>query len=682
MHLCAKKIQEGADAFLFKEYVYLGYFIIVFFILIVLIDDFKFYTAIAFFFGAVTSLVCGYIGMKVATQTNYRVCYKAATERTEEQALAQAFIVAFRGGIVMGFCLVSIALFVLLCLLLVFKAMINPGVDKATYIEFFEYIAGYGLGGSSVALFCRVGGGIFTKAADVGADLVGKTQLGLEEDDPNNPATIADNVGDNVGDIAGMGADLFGSLAESTCAALVVSGTSTELTQDASFYYPLMITGLSILVCIITAVFATNVFSVQKKSEIESTLKWQLNISTILLVPTIIIISWTCLPAEFTFNNGVSIVKANHWGAMGCVLAGLLSGLAIGYITDYYTSNAHSPVQELSESCKTGAAINIINGLALGYLSCLVPIVMISLTIYFSFILCGMYGMALAALGMLSNLSIGLAIDGYGPISDNAGGIAEMSGFDSSIREKTDALDAAGNTTAAIGKGFAIGSACLVSLALFGAFVTRTQTKVVDILQPIQLASLLFGAMIPYLFSALTMKSVGTAAAKMCEEVQNQVKNGENNPQKCIEISTEASLKEMILPGVIVLFTPLVLGGLFGPNAVAGYLAGVIVSGIQLAISASNTGGAWDNAKKFIEAKQLRITDQDRKILRDDPTINNDEFYFTKKSKPHEAAVIGDTVGDPLKDTSGPSINILVKLSAIVSLVFGSFISKHSLLKL
>jgi len=344
----------------------------------------------------------------------------------------------------------------------------------------FEFLAGYGLGGSTVALFCRVGGGIYTKAADVGADLVGKNELGLDEDSADNPATIADNVGDNVGDIAGMGSDLFGSFAESTCAALVVSGTSVGLTQGANFLWPLLLSAAGILVCILTSFFATHIQAVDRIDKIENTLKWQLIISTLLLTPTIIVLSIYGLPASFTFVSGDAnslVLESHNWSIMACALVGLYAGLTIGFFTDYYTSNAHEPTQYLAESCKSGAAINIIQGLALGYLSCIIPILSIGVAVFVSFKFAGMYGIAIAALGMLNNLAISLAIDAYGPISDNAGGIAEMSNVPKSVRTNTDALDAAGNTTAAIGKGFAIGSACLVSLSLFGAFVTRTKVN-------------------------------------------------------------------------------------------------------------------------------------------------------------------------------------------------------------
>ena len=456
--------------------------------------------------------------MTIATKANVRVTYNAAIHfPNREESLKNAFDVAFKGGVVMGFCLVSLGLSVLTLLIIIYKAILQP-TSLQDYQLLFDYIAGYGLGGSTVALFCRVGGGIYTKAADVGADLVGKNELGLKEDSPDNPATIADNVGDNVGDIAGMGSDLFGSFAEASCAALVVSGTSSELIVGANYLAPLVVAALGIIACLITAFFATHVMAVTSEDKIEETLKWQLIISSILLTPIIVLCYLYFLPKNFSFassNPAVNNKIYHNWGIVVCALCGLWSGMIIGWFTDYFTSKANKPTIDLAIACKSGAAINVIQGLALGYLSCIIPTACIALTIFFSFTLGGMYGISIAALGMLSNLSICLAIDGYGPISDNAGGISEMSNLPEGIREITDALDSAGNTTAAIGKGFAIGSACLVALALFGAFVTRTKIASVNILEEIQIASIIVGAMIPYVFSALTMKSVGLAAAQM-----------------------------------------------------------------------------------------------------------------------------------------------------------------------
>jgi len=479
------------------------------------------WTVGAFILGAFTSVISGYIGMKVAVFANSRTAYAAINR---DHGLANAFIVAFRGGSVLGFCLSSLGLLNLLALILLYKYFYLGEEYSNEHIKtMMECIAGYGLGGSTIAMFGRVGGGIYTKAADVGADLAGKVEEGLEEDDPRNPATIADNVGDNVGDIAGMGADLFGSFAEATCAALVVCATSPELIQTTGgILYPLMLSAAGILVCLVTSFFATNIMTVDEMSKIEKTLKYQLIISTVLLTPTLYAISWWVLPEVFHFEivlpsgevrsvlEGVTYIHA-----FICVASGLWSGMIIGAVTEYYTSHSYAPVREVAEASKTGGATNIIYGLALGYLSCIIPTFCLSFTIYLSFHLAGMYGISLAALGMLSNLAISLAIDGYGPIADNAGGMVEMIHLDPSIREKTDALDAAGNTTAAIGKGFAIGSAALVSLALFGAFITRSQQDSVNILNPLEFSGLLLGAMLPYAFSALTMKSVGKAANEM-----------------------------------------------------------------------------------------------------------------------------------------------------------------------
>ena len=438
-----------------------------------------------------------------------------------------------------------------------------------------------------------------------------------------------------------------------------------------------MITGVGILASFVTTFLATNVGRVTKEN-VEKTVKIQLIASTVFMTLVTVPIIFL-LPPEFHFYNvfGTAVITCTRWKAFGCVAMGLWSGLIIGYVTEIYTSNAYSPVQNLAEACCMGAAPNIILGLALGYFSCIIPILCIAVTIYVSFIFGGMYGVALSALGMLGCLPIALAIDGYGPISDNAGGIAEMAGLDESVREKTDKLDAAGNTTAAIGKGFAIGSACLVSLALFGAFCTRAQLDGLNVLSAIEFASLLVGAMLPYAFSAMTMQAVGDAANDMIKEITEQfadgkIKSGEKKPNydRCIAISTKASLVKMIAPGILVIGSPLLFGGLFGPKAVGGLLAGCIVSGVQIAFSFSNTGGAWDNAKKYVEAGSHYTKNYV------DPKTKQ-KVLMKKKTECHQAAVTGDTVGDPLKDTSGPAINILIKLSAITSLVFGSFFNEH-----
>ncbi|KAL2338436.1 hypothetical protein Fmac_012882 [Flemingia macrophylla] len=634
-------ISEGATSFLFTEYKYVGIFMVAFAVLIFLflgsVEGFStsyqpctydrtkmckpalataVFSTVSFLLGGITSLVSGFLGMKIATYANARTTLEA------RKGVGKAFITAFRSGAVMGFLLAANGLLVLYIAINLFK--IYYGDDWG---GLFEAITGYGLGGSSMALFGRVGGGIYTKAADVGADLVGKVERNIPEDDPRNPAVIADNVGDNVGDIAGMGSDLFGSYAESSCAALVVAsissfGVNHELT---AMLYPLIISSVGILVCLLTTLFATDFFEIKAVKEIEPALKKQLVISTVLMTVGIAIVSWIALPSSFTiFNFGVQKDVKN------------------------------CPVQDVADSCRTGAATNVIFGLALGYKS---------------FHLCCMYGIAVAALGMLSTIATGLAIDAYGPISDNAGGIAEMAGMSHRIRERTDALDAAGNTTAAIGKGFAIGSAALVSLALFGAFVSRAAITTVDVLTPKVFIGLIVGAMLPYWFSAMTMKSVGSAALKMVEEVRRQfntiqgLMEGTAKPDyaTCVKISTDASIKEMIPPGALVMLTPLVVGILFGVETLSGVLAGSLVSGVQIAISASNTGGAWDNAKKYIEAG----------------ASEHARSLGPKGSDCHKAAVIGDTIGDPLKDTSGPSLNILIKLMAVESLVFAPFFATH-----
>ncbi|KAG2713389.1 hypothetical protein I3760_04G174400 [Carya illinoinensis] len=661
-------IAEGATSFLFTEYNYVGIFMVAFAVLTFLflgsVEGFStssqtctydptklckpalataIFSTISFLLGAFTSVASGFLGMKIATYANARTTLEA------RKGVGKAFITAFRSGAVMGFLLAANGLLVLYIAINLFKLYYGDDWEGL-----FESITGYGLGGSSMALFGRVGGGIYTKAADVGADLVGKVERNIPEDDPRNPAVIADNVGDNVGDIAGMGSDLFGSYAESSCAALVVASISSfGINHDfTAMLYPLIVSSVGILVCLITTLFATDFFEIKDVKEIEPALKRQLIISTILMTVGVALVSWIALPLSFTiFNFGTQKVVKN-WQLSLCVAVGLWAGLIIGFVTEYYTSNAYSPVQDVADSCRTGAATNVIFGLALGYKSVIIPIFAIAVCIYVSFSFAAMY-----------------AIDAYGPISDNAGGIAEMAGMNHRIRERTDALDAAGNTTAAIGKGFAIGSASLVSLALFGAFVSRAGISTVDVLSPKVIIGLLVGAMLPYWFSAMTMKSVGSAALKMVEEVRRQFNSipglleGTAKPDyaTCVKISTDASIKEMIPPGALVMLTPLIVGILFGVETLAGVLAGSLVSGVQIAISASNTGGAWDNAKKYIEAG----------------ASEHARTLGPKGSDPHKAAVIGDTIGDPLKDTSGPSLNILIKLMAVESLVFAPFFATH-----
>ena len=674
------KIAKGANAFLFQEYAIMAIFIVIFSGVILAIVDiwgqeeakFRCYATVAYIVGAVTSIICGFIGMRIAVVSNYRTTYQAT------QSLEEAFNLAYKAGCVMGFSSVGISLAVLLSLMLIYYKVMDPQTtinEMNSYSTLMELIAGYGLGGSSMALFGRVGGGIYTKAADVGADLVGKVEENLNEDSPNNPATIADNVGDNVGDIAGMGSDLFGSFAESTCAALVVIANTSDLIKDPeTLYFPLMISAMGIFACFLTSVYGLYFYRVDNIQKIERALKVQLFVSTVLVLILLVVAGYWGLPHSWMYLN-----KTRYWYyAVISAGLGLISGFLIGLSTDYYTSNAHEPVKEMTRACSSGPAINVIYGLALGYMSTIVPILLLAVTILVSIKLLGMFGVALAAIGMLSTLAVGLAIDVYGPISDNAGGIAEMSELGPEIRTLTDALDAAGNTTSAIGKGFAIGSAALVSLALYGAFITRAKNttensiKNIEIIDPWIFCSLLLGAMLPYAFSAMTMKSVGSAAQEMVKEVRRQfknprVRNGEEEPDydSCIRVSTTASLREMILPGILVMATPIVLGVVFHPLLVAGLLPGALLSGVQLAISMSNTGGAWDNTKKLIETGTF---------------VGDDGKLKYKGSEEHKAAVIGDTIGDPLKDTSGPSLNILIKLMAIISLVFAGGFAHTSFL--
>lgn len=646
-------ISEGAMAFLSREYQYVGGFAVVFAILIALLlnDDHTpeinegLYTAFSFLAGAIISSLCAFLGMKIATKGNVRTAVMA------KLGISEAFKVAFQSGAVMGFGLVGLALLGLTGVCLLFAAM----VPETRLV--MELVTGFGLGGSTVALFGRVGGGIFTKAADVGADLVGKLEQGIPEDDPRNPAVIADNVGDNVGDIAGMGADLFGSCAEATCAALVIGATATAIAGNQSaLFYPLLITAVGIPVCWVTTFFAK---MSAKDLSAEPILKRQLIISTILMTVAMYFVTQQFMVDEFEVI-GKTVTRM---GVMISLFGGLWSGLIIGLITEYYTSHAYKPVREVADACKTGAATNIIYGLSLGYKSAVWPVILIAITVYFSWTLAGMYGIAIAALGMISTIATGLTIDAYGPVSDNAGGIAEMAELGPEIRKRTDLLDAAGNTTAAIGKGFAIGSAVLTALALFAAFLTRVGIQNLDLLSPLVFSGLLVGAVIPFLFTAQTMRAVGTAAFGMIEEVRHQFRTipglleGKAKPdyRRCVAISTSAALKEMIAPGMLVILTPLVVGTLFGTQALAGVLAGSLVTALVMAISASNSGGGWDNAKKYIESGKLG----------------------GKGSDAHKAAVVGDTVGDPFKDTSGPSLNILMKLMAILSLVFAPFFASH-----
>lgn len=688
-------VRGGADSFLMAEYRICIIFVAIFGIIIVVLvahvgtDDANAnasgfdwargaYSGLAFVVGALCSIFTGYLSMKVAVFSNVRTAVSASAEGAV--GWRGAFSTAMNAGGVTGFLLCGTALLVLFFMITMYSYH-YPIDNAADRKRLFETIAGFGLGGSAIAMFGRVGGGIFTKAADVGSDLAGKVVAGIPEDDPRNPGVIADNVGDNVGDVAGMGSDLFGSFAEASCAAMIVGSTCFE--DWDGLLFPLAIAALGIFCGIVTHFFATDIWPVKSEGDVLRALKVQLGVSTILVTAALWPVIMQFLPATFMVDGDPE--KGSTLHVFFSIAVGLWGGCLIGFVTEYFTSYDYRPTQEVAESTETGAATNIIYGIALGYKSAVIPILILAADVYVSFSLLGMYGVGLCALGMLCTLSSCLTIDVYGPICDNGGGFAEMAEMHPRTREKTDALDAAGNTTAAIGKGFAIGSAALVSLALLGAFVTRVGSDpkhqpfcngTVSLLQPITFAMLICGGMIPYWFSAMTMKSVGKAAMDMVKEVARQFRDipgllegtpGHGEPQhgECIRIATEASLKEMILPGALVIVSPLLVGTLLGVNALVGFLSGSLCSGVQIAVSMSNTGGAWDNAKKYVEKGMLKF-----KI----PGTNPVEYKVQAKgSDAHKAAVVGDTVGDPFKDTSGPAINIVMKLMAILSLVFADF---------
>ncbi len=655
----AQAIRVGAMAFLFREYRYLAVFIVVFAIIIaVAVDDKEtpfhdgLYSSVAFIAGAVISIFAGYVGMVTATAGNVRTAVSART------SLAKGFNTAVNSGAVMGFGLSGLAVLGMLgCWYILTQVLpASANADDSPRVV-MEILSGFGLGGSSVALFARVGGGIYTKAADVGADLVGKVEAGIPEDDPRNPAVIADNVGDNVGDVAGMGADLFGSVAESTCAALVIgTGAGAAFCGSLnSLLYPLAIGCLGIPCSLIGICLV----SARNEGDVESALKRMLLISTVLMAIAGYPLTMYLLPATFTILG--KVISAN--GVYLSFLSGLISGFLIGFITEYYTSSAWGPVREVAKASTTGTATNIIYGLALGYNSAVVPSILIATTLIVAVSNAGMYGIALSAIGMLGTIAVALTIDAYGPVSDNAGGLAEMAHMGADIRKRTDILDSAGNTTAAIGKGFAIGSAALTALALFSAFITQCKLDSINLLDPWVMAGLLVGGALTCAFSAMTMRSVGLAALDMIEEVRRQFRTipglmegtGKADYASCVDIATQASLREMMMPGLMVVSAPIIIGGLFGAKMLSGVLIGALVTAVVFAVSMANSGGAWDNAKKYIESGELG----------------------GRGTEAHKAAVVGDTVGDPFKDTSGPALNILIKLMAIISLVFAPFIVNY-----
>jgi len=661
MQQISRFIAEGAMAFLKAEWKILSYFVILAAILLALMGysnpDSHWAIAISFVIGAVLSATAGYIGMRSATRANVRTAQAART------SLSRALKVSFTGGSVMGLGVAGLAVLGLGGLFIIFKMIFAPdaAVDSQEMIRTIEVLTGFSLGAESIALFARVGGGIYTKAADVGADLVGKVEAGIPEDDPRNPATIADNVGDNVGDVAGMGADLFGSYVATVLATMVL-GRETQSDDQfnglAPILLPMLIAGIGILFSIVGTLFVRISDSADPST---STVQKALNMgnwgSIILTALACVGLVYYVLPETPMVLRGTEFTK---WGVLGAIGVGLLVGTLMSIITEYYTAMGKGPVLSIIRQSGTGHATNVIGGLAVGMQSTCLPILILAGGIWGSFECAGLYGVAIAAAGMMATTAMQLAIDAFGPIADNAGGIAEMSELPKEVREKTDILDAVGNTTAATGKGFAIASAALTALALFAAFVGVAGIQGIDIYKAKVLASLFVGGMIPFIFSSLAIQAVGQAAMAMVEEVRRQfrtipgIMEGTGKPEydKCVAISTQASIKKMVLPGAIAILSPLIIGFLLGPEALGGFLAGATVCGVLMGIFQNNAGGAWDNAKKSFE-KGVEI---------------NGEIHY-KKSDPHKASVTGDTVGDPFKDTSGPSMNILIKLMSIVSLV-------------
>ncbi|MGE0787724.1 MAG: sodium-translocating pyrophosphatase [Sandaracinaceae bacterium] len=659
----AGRIQEGAMAFLAAEYRYLAVFVVIVAGVLAVAnmsgEGRSWWIAVSFVIGACASALAGYFGMRVATNANVRTTHAAT------KSLPAALQIAFSGGAVMGMCVVGLAAIGLGGLYILYtQAIFTEGATLSRLSIVLNVITGFSMGASSIALFARVGGGIYTKAADVGADLVGKIEAGLPEDDPRNPAVIADNVGDNVGDVAGMGADLFESYVGAIVGAMVLGLGFSAVGSGhmGPIVLPLVIAGVGIIASILGTFFVRTTEGGNPQVALDT---GSFGAAGVMAAATFGLakIMW---PEAGTTDGAGTLVT---WLDVGiATVIGLAVGVGVGLITSYYCSMGKSPVNGIAEQSKTGYATNIIAGLGLGMQSTAVPVVLIALGVVGAAYFAGLYGVAIAALGMLSTTGIQLAVDAYGPIADNAGGIAEMSHQAPEVRERTDKLDAVGNTTAAIGKGFAIGSAAMTALALFAAFVQQTGITGIDISDPMVMAGIFIGGMLPYLFSSMAMNAVGEAAMDMIEEVRRQFREIEGllegkaapDTARCVDISTKAALRRMILPGTMAIVTPVIVGFAMGPAALGGLLAGVTVSGVLLALFMSNAGGAWDNAKKSFEGGGFKM---------------KDGTLHPKGSEAHKAAVVGDTVGDPFKDTAGPSLNILVKLMSVVALVIAPLIT-------